>query len=227
MEMTLNSSATGARRRKGFTLVEILLAVVITSVVGLCVVTVTGAMFSAIEASNDSYGCVQTGRVLTLRLSKAVRCAQLITDVSDDGTAMMIWESDDNGDREINLTELLIIRWNSQANQLVQETIEFPENWSQAVIDALNVNVPVSQATLGSSVLISYYGTYGEISPLADGITAFSIQTDVAPPMTEVLGVRMSIARKDQEMTTRRTATLRAGQVHRISGTEGAYVLVE
>ena len=227
MEMTLNESATGNPRRKAFTLVEILLAVVVTSVVGLCVVTVTGAMFRSMEASNDSYGCVQTGRVLTLRLSKAVRCAQLVTDVSDDATAVMVWQSDDNGDRKINLTELLIVRWNAQNERLEEEVIAFPENWSQAVIDALNVNVPLSQATLSSSVLVSYYGTYGNTETLAEGITAFSVQADVAAPKSKVVGFHLSIARKGQEMSTRRTATLRAGQVHRVSGTEGAYALSE
>ena len=218
---------TDGRRRKGFTLVEMLLVVIVTSVVGLCVVTVTGAMFSAIEASNDSYGCVQTGRVLTLRLSKLVRCAQLVTDVSDDGTVMMIWEADRNGDRSINLTELLVVRWSRQTKKLFQQRIEFPSNWSEAVIAALNVNIPLSQATLSSSTLLSYFSVYGAEEPMADGITAFSVQTDVSAPMSKVVGIHLSVARKDQVMAARRTSTLRASQVHRVSGTEGAYVLTE
>jgi prepilin-type N-terminal cleavage/methylation domain-containing protein len=227
MKMKRTYSVRDVRRPKGFTLIEILLAVIVTAVVGLCVVTVTGAMFSAMEASNDSYGCVQTGRVLTLRLSKLVRCAQLVTDVSDDASAMMIWEADRNGDRAINLTELIVISWDAQNEQLQQDKIEFPSNWSESVIAALDVNVPLSQARISSSTLMSYYAVYGSTQPLADGITAFSVQTDVASPMTEVLGVHLSVERKDQVMAARRTSTLRASQVHRVTGTEGSYVLSE
>ena len=112
------------RTRKGFTLVEITLAMAVAAVVGLGVVSLTSAMFSAIDASNDSYGCVQTGRVLMLRLASVFRSAQLITDVSPDNASVMAWAGDTNGDRAINFSELMIIRWDSQTQQVVRETIE-------------------------------------------------------------------------------------------------------
>ena len=90
--------------RSGFTLIEVTMAMVVISVIGLTVAGVAMALSTAQDNSQDYYQCIQTGRVSMLRLQDMLRRARLVTEVFD--TGLVIWESDTNGNRTIDLSEL-------------------------------------------------------------------------------------------------------------------------
>ena len=67
------------RRRKAFTLVEMVMAISITAITGLAVAGVTVALSNAHAHSETFYQSLRTGHFVMHRLQNGLRCARLVT----------------------------------------------------------------------------------------------------------------------------------------------------
>jgi prepilin-type N-terminal cleavage/methylation domain-containing protein len=114
---------------KGFTLVELLVALVVTGVVLSAVATLSFALSKANDATNDtSYKQTQV-RYATLRISELVRDCKLICYATTDDFA--IWRADDNSDGQINIGELVYIERGVGRDHL--QLTEFPSSNSAVI----------------------------------------------------------------------------------------------
>jgi len=95
------------RYESGFTLVELLVALMVTSIVFSAVVTLTYALGTANEVSGDTAQKQAQVRFATLRISELIRHCKLVCKTSGDDLA--IWRVDDNDDGQININELTYI----------------------------------------------------------------------------------------------------------------------
>jgi len=95
------------KQTKGFTLVELLLALVITGIVLTAVTTLAFAMGTANKATEDLSLKQAQIRFATLRIQDLIRHSRLICFASGDDIA--IWRADDNSDGNINIGELVYI----------------------------------------------------------------------------------------------------------------------
>ena len=95
------------RTKKGFTLVELLVALMVTSIVFSAVVTLTYVLGTANEVSGDTAQKQAQVRFATLRISELIRHCKLVCRTSGDD--LVIWRADDNGDGQINVNELTYI----------------------------------------------------------------------------------------------------------------------
>ena len=115
------------RYKKGFTLVELLMALVVTSIILAAVATLAYALGTANETSDDTSQKQAQVRYATLRISELIRHCKLICGTV--GNDLAVWRADDNGDGEINPQELVYLE-TGQGRGHVQ-LLDFPSaaNW--------------------------------------------------------------------------------------------------
>lgn len=104
------------RYERGFTLVELLVALMVTGIVLAAVATLAFALGAANDSSNDTAVKQAQVRYATLRISELIRHCKLICGTP--GNDLAVWRADDNGDGKINPTELFYIEAGQNRNYL-------------------------------------------------------------------------------------------------------------
>ena len=97
------------KNRKGLTLVELMVAMIVSSIVVTAVATLAFAMNSANEATDDTSEKQAQIRFATMRISELIRHSKLICYVNSQ--ELVVWRSDDTsgGEGQINAGELVYI----------------------------------------------------------------------------------------------------------------------
>ena len=93
--------------RKGLTLVELLVAMMVTSIILGCVGSLAYAMSRTNEDGEDMAEKQAHLRSATMRITDLIRHCRLICTLEENNIS--IWRADDNGDGRINLDELVYI----------------------------------------------------------------------------------------------------------------------
>ena len=112
---------------KGFTLTELLLALVVAGIVSAAVVTLAYAMSSANDVMDSTSRTQAYVRYATFRISELIRHCKLVCAMTGDDLA--VWRADDNGDGQINPRELVYIEMGTGRDYI--RLLEFPsaEDW--------------------------------------------------------------------------------------------------
>ena len=100
----------------GFTLMELLLALMIMSIVLAAVASFAFAMGSANSRSSDTSSHQAQLRYTTIRIGELVRNCKLVTSL--DSTGFYIWLADDDADRQIDSEEVVKVEVNTSAKEL-------------------------------------------------------------------------------------------------------------
>ncbi|MHC4394069.1 MAG: PilW family protein [Planctomycetota bacterium] len=120
------------RDKQGFTLVELLVALMVTSIVLAAVATLTFAIGSANDATNDTSQKQARVRYTTLRISELIRGCKLICGTPSDD--MAIWRADDNDDGQINVDELVYIERGTGRDFVRLKEFSVPAGWPNFVL---------------------------------------------------------------------------------------------
>lgn len=107
------------KHKNGLTLIELLVAMVVTSIVLTAVATLAFAMNSANRATDDTSEKQAQIRFATLRISELIRHSKLICYVNSD--ELVVWRADDTpgGEGQINAGELVYIEISNNRIQLM------------------------------------------------------------------------------------------------------------
>ncbi len=144
------------KRRQAFTLIEVVMAVSIMSMIGLCIAGAAMALSTGYENGQDYYECIQTSRVTMLRLEEMLRNSLLVTDANNIG-GLWVWREDTNGDKQMNTSEVSIISRDRLANRLVERRVAFPSNWSEWVVRLNDSPVEIYEVTEAYMWRILYF----------------------------------------------------------------------
>lgn len=167
---------------KGFTLVELLVALVITGIVLTAVATFAFAMGTANNATDDLSLKQAQVRFVTLRIQDLIRHSKLICFAGSDD--MAIWRADDNNDGNINIGELVYIEAGSNRDHL--QICEFSSSDSTAI----NIGSINSFANNWWSVYCSD-ADYIQVIPECSNVQ-FSF--DVLPPQSGFASITFDIS---------------------------------
>jgi len=99
-----------------FTLVELLLALSVSGIVLAAVATLAFALSTASSSADDTSRKQAELRYATLRVTELIRECKLVCGTPNSDIA--IWRADDNGDKKININELVFIQKGSTSNYL-------------------------------------------------------------------------------------------------------------
>ncbi len=134
------------RYKKGFTLVELLVALVVTGIVLAAVATLAFAMGAANDVADDSSQKQAQVRYATLRISELIRHCKLICGTP--GSNVAIWRADDNDDGQVNINELVYIERGTGRDYL--RLCEFPSS------DTSLVNLSDIETLSTSDYIVTY-----------------------------------------------------------------------
>ncbi len=170
-------------RRGGFTLVELLVALTVSSVVLTAVATLAYALGSANDSTDDTSRKQAQVRYTTLRISELVRHCKLVCFA---GTAdFAVWRADDNEDGRINFSELVYIEKGAGANHL--HFCQFPISWGSD--PAVNLSDIRSFST-------SWWAAYSmavESTALVPQCSNVQFSFDVLPPWTQFVSISFDL----------------------------------
>ncbi len=164
------------RYKKGFTLVELLLALIVTGIILAAVTTLAFAVGAANDTTDDTSQKQAQVRFATLRISELIRHCKLICGTPSGEIA--IWRADNNGDGQININELVFIERGAGGDYL--RFCEFP------LSDASIVSLSDVQ-TLSTS---SYSVTYVTLIPQCSNVQ-FSF--DALPPYSRFVTISFDV----------------------------------
>ncbi len=137
-----------ARHIKGFTVIELLVGMLITSIILSAVATFAFAMSVASAASGDTAVKQAQIRQAMVRIRDLVATCKLLC--AAPGNDLAIWRADDNSDGQINLNELVYIERGNSRNLL--QLCQF------STADNPRVNLSDLALETTKSQLVSTYG---------------------------------------------------------------------
>lgn len=168
------------RYKAGFTLVELLVALAVTSIVLTAVAALAFAVGAANDATDDTIQKQAGVRSTTLRILELVRHCKLVCGTP--GNDLAIWRADDNGDGGININELVYIERGANADYL--RLCEFPSS------DAS----PVTLSEIETVLPTDYDVTYVRLIPQCSNV---EFLFDASPPRTKLLSISFDLTEND------------------------------
>ena len=168
------------RYENGFTLVELLVALVVTGIVLAAVATLAFAVGAANDATDDSSQKQAQVRYATLRISELIRHCKLICGTPGDDLA--VWRADDNGDGQININELVYIERGTGRDYL--RLCEFPSS------DTSLVNLSDIDTLSTSDYVVTYVSLVPQCSNVEFGF-------DVATPNSRFVNIVFDVLEND------------------------------
>lgn len=186
-------------KTKGFTLIELLVVLMVSSIVLTAIVTLSYAMSSAYENTNDMNEKQAHLRYATFRLSELIRYSKLICGLFSE--ELVIWIADDNNDNRINVSEIMYIETGAgRYLSLLQFNPASPAaDFSLSLLLIKNVHF--------KSWLISMYPeTY---TTLISECSNMKITVDRNPPYTQFINIVFDIEENNQTRTCQISSRLR------------------
>ena len=194
------------RTKKGFTLVELLVALMVTSIVFSAVVTLTYALGTANEVSGDTARKQAQVRFTTLRISELIRHCKLVCKTSGDD--LVIWRADDNGDGQINVNELTYIGAGAGRDYI---RLYECSNVSEVGLSEID--------SVGTSWWLGYYDSDAYVG-LIPQCNNMQFQFDVSPPDTEFVSISFDLVENEAVRRYQINAALRGRAGNLLDGGE-------
>lgn len=96
-------------KRLGFTIVEMLLAMTVCSMLGTGVLTILASTLNATDEQNDTRSHIVRQAVISQRLASAVRSTTTV--LAQEPQMLALWTGDLDLNDQINLSELYVLIW--------------------------------------------------------------------------------------------------------------------
>ncbi len=203
------------RHQRGFTLVEVLLALSVLAVIGLALAGLMAFTTQAYAASDQLHQNLLGARNVMQRLQSTARKARLITAVTPN--SVVFWAGDANGDGQINKNELFMVYLDGN-HALRQVNVAAP--------DSLNSITPLASVTSGPTAMaVLTTDPYKDDEPLAEDVTQFSVSTGLEqPPLATSLRVTLTVG-SDQPVTLQSTMNLRVDDTANVARVANVWTL--
>ncbi len=175
----------GMRYKKGFTLVELLIALSVSSLILTAVATLAFAMSSANKTTDDTSQKQAQVRFATLRITDLIRHCKLVCSVIDGD--LIVWRDDSTPGEEglINVGELVYIETSNNSIQL----LDFPS--SPTWLTTLRIRLSWIQGGWIKATLKSYCDErYVAIVPECSNV---QFQFDESPPQSRFVSISFDV----------------------------------
>ncbi|MFC1738950.1 PilW family protein [Planctomycetota bacterium] len=191
----------------GFTLAELLVAMLVTSIVLSAVVTLAFALGNANDMMTDTGRQQARLRYAALKISQLIRDSKLICGMT--GNSLIIWRADDNNDENININELIYIE--RGANKDFLRFCEFP---------ASDVSL-ISLDAIKSLDIGNYNVTYTSLILECENV---EFHLDELSPYTRFVNISFDLKENNITHNYQINASLRSWAGHMLNETGDALV---
>lgn len=164
-----------ALSRRGLTLLEFMIAMLITSFIAVAMGGMVTAVASSIEADRFNREAIVRGQALDVRVGSYITPSLYILDSSSRPESIVIWLEDSRPGGTVHLTEVRWIERESDTNTVVLHYVKFPDAMSQVERDALDVEVPVAGADWWAALATMQAFGYTDKQRLCPDVAQFEI----------------------------------------------------
>lgn len=161
------------RRRAAFTLMETVMAMGMTCLVGLAITSMFFAVGSATADRNNRRALIVQRLVLTNRLAAAVRGSKMV--LAGGANFLVLWVNDDNGDDTPNLSEIRRITIDTKTGLITSNMVTWPAGWLQATIDAIDIPLPLATTDFDAFTKPLMTAVYFPATNMASNVSAVTI----------------------------------------------------
>jgi prepilin-type N-terminal cleavage/methylation domain-containing protein len=195
--------------RRGFTLVELIMAMTVTGIILAAVATLAFALGSANSSADDTSEIQSRIRYTTVRFGELVRNCKLIC--YHYGIEAVLWRADDNCDNKINPGELVYIETGNSDHQIRLLSFKPTGAAASTVLTLAAISTSGTKETLIATCSPSYI-------TLMDNCVNVWFLTDTAPPFGKRLDMFFTIQQKGIVQTYQCSAFLRAQAEYLLDG---------
>lgn len=133
----MNQHSRSARwRPPGMTIVELLMALALTSVVTLAATGMLTAVSYGSSQRTDLRAMVVRQEVLAQRLSAAIRSSRAVLVCDDE--QLLLWHRDANNDAQPQVSEVRWLKWDRVSGQITSTHLAFPLDWPEEQKEAMD-----------------------------------------------------------------------------------------
>ena len=214
------------RNTKGFTLAELLMALVVMSIISLAVVSLTTALTTAQECSEDFYRHIQIARNSLWKIERDINQSKLIT--AGDSHRLVYWLDDANDNGDIELRELRLVTTDIATGRVMLYRAVFPAFWPQVWKDMWDDSMTVQMATdLPTAISWITNSQWAVKDELATEVTSLKFTVSPAAPTAEILQIELTVGQGPGAVELRSSASMRANKLADLYMDEGSYYLAE
>jgi len=185
------------RNKKGLALIELIIAMIVTSIVLTAVVTLAYALESVNDVTDETSKKQAHNRFAALRVSELIRHSRLVCCATGDDLA--VWRADDDNDSQISISELVYIECGSAKDHL--RLCEFPSS-NNTAINISSIGSFETNWWSAYSAEANYIGLIPECSNVQFGF-------DVLPPQSGFVTISFDVVENGIARQRQINATLR------------------
>lgn len=185
------------RYERGFTLAELLVALMVTSIVLTAVATLAYALGAANDATDDTSRKQAQLRYTTLRISDLIRHCRLICGMP--GNDLAIWRADDNNDGKINPTELVYLEAGQEKDRLGLLEFSWTGSWELTISETQDINTK-------TALILACTERRTVLMPECSDV---QFHLDDVPPQSRRVGISFNLTENEIERNYQINAALR------------------
>lgn len=178
--------------RRGLSLLEMVLAIGITSIIGIAIASMMAASSNSLRSKDDGRQSAIRLAVTQVRLGAYIAPSLCIVDKSNQH--LTLWLEDSRESNTIHASELRWISFDEDQQMLLVEFVDFPDEWTQAMIDSADVEC--TTLTNYESLLSGLHADdLIESLPLVDGMYSCNFWiNDIDPLSATRVSIRFAFA---------------------------------
>ena len=155
-------------RRRGLTLMEMIVALTITAMVGSAIAAMLHSISVGVETKHDNRAIMLMANAANARISSYVASSNCI--LATNNEAVVLWLEDSRQGGTVHATEIRWIAYDAASETLNVYFVKFPDAWSRVARDLADLTYPKNSDWFA---VLNHYDSGGYIH----GVT---LATDVA-----------------------------------------------
>lgn len=161
--------------RRGLTLLELMLSIAVTAIIGVGIAGMLGGMTAGIDTRRDVRGFMINASAAQVRLSAYIAPSRCV--LSQYRGDLILWFQRSRVDNVVYASEVRWLLFDEQRNAIRIFRVEFPDDWSEAEKQLADNQYP---ANANWYDVLDSYADNGWVSgyDLIDGIESVSIALD-------------------------------------------------
>lgn len=122
-----------SRRRRGLTLLELMLALVVTVMIAGAIASMLAAVRTGVVERRDARDALVAGHAAASRLGAYLAPSRCLLAAGED--ELVLWLHDDRADGNVHASEIRWLAWDARTASIVVQWVDFPDEWTQSRID--------------------------------------------------------------------------------------------
>lgn len=201
------------RNRRGMTIIETILAMTITAMVGGAISTMMAAVSDELASNQGTRSSLIRAGLAQSRLSSYIARSHCVLDLDD--TSLTLWLEDSRDGNTVHASEIRWIVLNEDTKVLESHFVCFPDNWSEAATLQADTEYTTASNINWSMVLKSFQDRGLSCSlPLVEGIVSMEFAGNgTSSRDTTLVETSMSMSIMNQIENANTAESIRVHQV--------------